>query len=53
MPNHHIELNFAITPEDHDEYEECEGHESTEGPIGSTIYCDGTCRPKWTPLIMI
>ena len=23
---------------------ECLGHETTEGPIGQTVYCDGTCR---------
>jgi hypothetical protein len=22
----------------------CRGHESTDGPIGNVIYCDGTCR---------
>lgn len=22
---------------------ECEGHESTSGPIGNVIYCDGSC----------
>lgn len=22
----------------------CEGHESTDGPIGNVTYCDGTCR---------
>jgi hypothetical protein len=21
----------------------CEGHESLDGPIGETVYCDGTC----------
>jgi hypothetical protein len=53
MQASHIELNFAITPEDHAEYETCEGHESTSGPIGNVIYCDGTCCPNWTPLIRI
>lgn len=23
---------------------ECDGHESTSGPIGNVIYCDGSCR---------
>ena len=23
---------------------ECEGHETTRGPIGSVFYCDGSCR---------
>lgn len=23
---------------------ECKGHESTKGPIGNTVYCDGTCK---------
>lgn len=23
--------------------EECEGHESTDGPIGNVVYCDGSC----------
>jgi hypothetical protein len=23
---------------------ECEGHESTDGPIGNVVYCDGTCQ---------
>lgn len=22
----------------------CEGHESTDGPIGNVVYCDATCR---------
>lgn len=22
----------------------CEGHESTDGPVGNVVYCDGTCR---------
>lgn len=22
----------------------CYGHESTDGPIGNVVYCDGTCR---------
>jgi hypothetical protein len=30
---------------EHDEDDdECEGHESTSGAIGTTVYCDGTCR---------
>ncbi len=33
----------AIAPEPVDE-PECRGHESTDGPIGNTVYCDGTCR---------
>ncbi len=24
--------------------EQCEGHETTRGPIGSVFYCDGSCR---------
>lgn len=27
---------------DRDE-DECPGHETTDGPIGSTVYCDGSC----------
>jgi hypothetical protein len=23
---------------------ECKGHESTNGPIGNVVYCDGSCR---------
>jgi hypothetical protein len=23
---------------------DCPGHESTDGPIGNTIYCDGSCQ---------
>lgn len=23
---------------------ECDGHESTSGPIGNVVYCDGSCR---------
>ena len=23
----------------------CRGHESTNGPIGNVVYCDGSCRP--------
>lgn len=23
---------------------ECQGHESTDGPIGNVTYCDGSCR---------
>lgn len=23
---------------------ECLGHESTNGPIGNVVYCDGSCR---------
>lgn len=25
---------------------ECRGHETTSGPIGSTTYCDGSCRRR-------
>jgi hypothetical protein len=24
----------------------CEGHETLSGPIGETVYCDGTCVSK-------
>ncbi len=24
--------------------QDCVGHESTNGPIGSTVFCDGSCR---------
>jgi hypothetical protein len=27
-----------------DEEPECLGHTTTEGPIGTTTYCDGSCR---------
>lgn len=23
---------------------ECQGHESLNGPMGTTVYCDGSCR---------
>ena len=26
---------------------ECHGHESTSGPIGQTVYCDGRCNPGY------
>lgn len=29
----------------HDDEGDCEGHESTAGPIGNVIYCDGSCKP--------
>lgn len=45
-----IELNFINTPEDHDR--DCEGHEVLNAFYhGMTDYCDGSCRPAWTPLI--
>jgi hypothetical protein len=25
---------------------ECLGHETTDGPMGITVYCDITCRPR-------
>lgn len=25
---------------------ECPGHETTSGPIGSTVFCDGTCQVR-------
>jgi hypothetical protein len=47
-----VELNFAVTPADHDS--ECEGHESLRGDaMGAAVYCDGSCRPAWTPLIRV
>lgn len=27
-------------------WQQCEGHESTDGPIGNVEYCDGSCRPR-------
>lgn len=41
-------MNYAwIITRDHLERdEECEGHESTSGPIGNVTYCDGTCKPR-------
>lgn len=27
-----------------DHLAECEGHESTDGPIGNVVYCDGSCN---------
>lgn len=27
-------------------HRECDGHESTDGPIGNVVYCDGTCAPE-------
>ncbi len=30
---------------DDDGPDECEGHESTDGPIGNVVFCDGTCKP--------
>ena len=26
--------------------DQCEGHESLNGPIGNVEYCDGTCLPE-------
>jgi hypothetical protein len=34
---------FAIADSD-DEESDCDGHESTDGPIGETIWCDGKCK---------
>lgn len=42
----------AVDTAEEDEYDEdegCEGHEATtcgryNGPIGETVYCDGSCR---------
>lgn len=33
-------------PDDYDRELECEGHESTDGPIGNVVFCDGTCKPR-------
>jgi hypothetical protein len=34
---------------DDDGARECRGHETTNGPIGSTVYCDGSCRDTDDP----
>ena len=44
-----IELEEEDEEEDEEDEEEdpelgCHGHESLNGPIGTTIYCDGKCR---------
>lgn len=31
-----------------DEEKHCPGHESTDGPIGNVVYCDGSCQPPIT-----
>lgn len=31
---------------DERESSECQGHESTVGPAGVSVYCDGSCRGK-------
>lgn len=41
------EPHERVIPADEDsplEAPECYGHESLNGPIGSTTYCDGSCR---------
>lgn len=40
-----LEVIFMAYLED----DECEGHESTDGPIGNVTFCDATCRPDPTP----
>lgn len=36
----------AVVCGDANHYDEgCDGHESTDGPIGNVLFCDGTCRP--------
>lgn len=36
----YVEIDDADAEDD----TECEGHESTDGPIGNVVFCDGTCR---------
>lgn len=38
------EPNDDFDYDDYDDENECEGHPSTNGPIGNVVYCDGTCR---------
>lgn len=37
--SHHYKAEAAPK----EEAEECQGHESTDGPIGNVVYCDGSC----------
>jgi hypothetical protein len=39
-----ILLDTVAGEDEPDPVPECRGHESTNGPAGVSVYCDGTCR---------